>query len=302
MRFPEFEKEVLSIVAKFGCQDIVEYSDFDDPKDRDWVLFPTVEIKLGRFRMVIDVDERWGGVLRFNFDVTYPSKNRDKEDHSGMVFPRKYYPSYLPQEVKLRDYYYQMPATRYWDGRMKTIIEIVLKNRKNLERDCERICLRDERGNAKRHWEEWRSDAKVLEIENYNSGGIVQGIKQNQQSQYDTSPWHVGSNGTYRAFGDNEWIMIYRIKRRAQDSPCPIFQIVSIESFMKEKLMPSLDYKKISAQRKQRILDLLQSRDLVVVTNNFDEYGFVSQDAEFFPVGFHSWDAYLEDLFKDWLK
>ena len=95
--------------------------------------------------------------------------------------------------------------------------------------------------------------------------------------------------------------MTYRVKRRAQDAPCPLFQTVSIESFMKERLLPTLGYQRVSSQLKKRILEHLQSQQLIVVTKNFDEHGFVSQDAEFFPRGFQSWDAYLEDVFKDWL-
>lgn len=303
MRFPELEKEILELAANYGCQDLVKYSDYDDPRDKDWVIFPAIDVKLGRFRMRIDVDERWGGVLRFGFTVTYPSKRREGEVQSGMVFLRKYYPSYLPKDVKLRDFDYQMPVSRRdWENKMKSILEIALKNRKALEHDCEKACLRDEYGNAKKRWEEWRSDAKVLKIENHNDGEIVQGIKQDKQGQYDSSPLCFGSNGTYYVPGENKWIMKYRIKHRAQDAPCPISPIVPIESFMKEKLLPSLGYQRVSSQLKQRLIERLQSRKLIVVTRDFGEDGFVSQDAEFLPVGFTSWNAYLEDVFKDWLR
>lgn len=303
MECPEFKKDVFRLAAKYGCQDIVEYNDCEDPEDRDCVIFPNITVRLGRFRIDIDIDKRWGGVLRFDFSVTFFSKKYNEEDSRGMVFPKKYYPFYLPREVKPHNFFYHIPVTyENWNEKMISLLEAILKNRKALERDCEKSCLRDENGNSKRHWEEWRSDAKILEIENHNNGGIIQGITQKHQVNYDCFPGCVGSNGTYRVFGNNEWVLSYRIKYRAQGEPCPLFPIVSIEKFMKEKLMPSLGYKRVSPQLKQRILEHLQSQKLVVVTRDFGEDGFVDENAEFIPVGFSSWDAYYEDVFKDWLK
>lgn len=303
MKFPEFEKEVLEVAAKYSCLDIVEYQDYEDQKDKNWVILPTITIKLGRFRMHINADTRWDGVVQFHFSVIHPAPKRQELTSHGMVFPRKAYPSYLPQDVNLRGFDYQTHADcEDWAEKMKLLLEIALTNRKALERDCEQSCLRDELGNAKKRWEEWRSDAKILKIENYNDGGVVQGIKQDRQGAYDSSPWCAGSNGSYRVFGDNEWIMKYMIKRVSPDFPCPLVATLSIERFMKEQLMPSQGYQRVSPQFKQRILDRLQSRELVVVTRDFGEDGFVAQGAVFLPVGFHSWDAYLEDIFKDWLQ
>lgn len=87
------------MAAKYGSQDIVEYCDCEDPEDRDCVIFPNITVRLGRFKIDIDIDKRLGRVLRFAFSATFFSKKYNEEDSRGMVFPHKYYPFYLPREV-----------------------------------------------------------------------------------------------------------------------------------------------------------------------------------------------------------
>lgn len=303
MKFPEFRKQILGVIARYGCQSIVTYNDYDDHPDNNWVLFPAISIVLGRFLMDIDVDERWGGVLRFNFFVSVTKTGKDEPELYGLAFPRKDYPNYLPQRVKYYDGYYHMPVTMdNWQQGMQKILITVLENRKALERDCERACFRDKQGNSKKQWTEWKSSAKIISVDNRNSGGVIQGIKKNKQADYDSSPYCAGSNGSYRFFGENEWLMTIRVKRYSQDYLPPRKYWESMDCFMKQRLLPAIGRQRVSSNLKEDILKQLQKDKLTVVTKSFGIDGIVSEDATFLPVGFRSWDDYLETVFKDWLQ
>ena len=303
MKFPEFQKQIHSISARYGCENIVMYHDCDDYPGDKWIVFPAITINLGRFEMDIDVDARWGGVLRFNFFVSVTKTGKDEPDLYGLAFPRKNYPQYLPQGVKYYDCYYQIPVTMDdWQQKMHQLLIVVLENRKALEDDCERVCYRDKNGNSKKQWKEWKSSAKIIRVENMNSGGVIQGIKKDKQADYDCSPYCAGSNGSYRFFGENEWVMTVRVKRFSQDYPPPRNYWESIERFMKQRLLPAIGRQRVSSNLKEDILKQLQKDPLTVVTKSFGSDGIVSEDATFLPVGFRSWDDYLETVFKDWLQ
>ena len=303
MKFPEFQKQIHGVIARYGCQSVVTYNDYDDYPDKNWILFPVITIILGRFEMDIDVDERWGGVLRFNFFVSFTVAGKDEPELRGLAFPRKNYPHYLPQGVDYKNGYYQIPVTMDdWQQKMQQLLIIVLENRKTLEVDCERVCFRDQYGNSKKQWKEWKSSAKIISVENRNSGGVIQGIKKDKQAEYDSSPYCAGSNGSYRFFGENEWVMTVRIKMYSQDYPPPTNYMESIERFMKQRLLPAIGRQRVSSNLKEDILRQLQKDDLTVVTRSFGSDGIVSEDALFLPVGFRSWDDYLETVFKEWLQ
>jgi hypothetical protein len=143
---------------------------------------------------------------------------------------------------------------------------------------------------------DWKSPARLIDIHQESEKGFVQGIKKDEQSSYDSSPYLFGSNGTYVGHEEKYYVLKFKVLRPRQELFQPINGYINVEKLIREYYLPKMQRERMSSKLLEEINQRITNLKLDVVTRDFDKYGAVSINATYKPVGFDSWDDYLKSI------
>ena len=138
----------------------------------------------------------------------------------------------------------------------------------------------------------WKSPAIIADIHQESEKGFIQGIKKDEQSLYDNSPYLFGSNGTYLSPEEKYYVLKYKIPFSGKDQ----FHYANISTFIRDYYLPKIQRERMSSKLLEEINQRIANLKLDVITHDFDEYGAVSINATYIPIGFNSWVDYLKSI------
>ena len=142
----------------------------------------------------------------------------------------------------------------------------------------------------------WKSPAIIADIHQESEKGFIQGIKKDEQSLYDNSPYLFGSNGTYVGPEEKYYVLKFKVLRPGQELIQPINGYINVEKLIREYYLPKMQRERMSSKLLKEINQRITNLKLDVVTRDFDKYGAVSINATYKPIGFDSWDDYLKSI------
>lgn len=142
---------------------------------------------------------------------------------------------------------------------------------------------------------EWHTEARFFTIsKEMPIQRMVTGIKAPYQATYDSCYGLHGSNGTYVENANPEWVLKFRLRRLDFAVNESVSNQINIHQYITQKLMPRLDWGKITAGRLEQLNDALKSLTLKVVTREMTEAPCYRS---FVPVEYASWDDALDSIF-----
>ena len=184
-----------------------------------------------------------------------------------------------------------------WSQDVETILSNIKKNRPTLYHVLENSTLRFPDGMMKIKRKSWKSPARLIDIHQESEKGFVQGIKKNEQSLYDNSPYLFGSNGTYVGPEEKYYVLKFKVLRPRQELFQPINGYINVEKLIREYYLPKMQRERMSSKLLEEINERLSNTKLDVVTQDVDESGEASVYAKYLPQGFDSWEDYLKTVF-----
>jgi len=183
-----------------------------------------------------------------------------------------------------------------WYQDVETILSNIKKNRPTLYHVLDNSTLRFPDGMMKIKRKNWKSPARIIDIHQESEKGFVQGIKKDEQSSYDNSPYLFGSNGTYVGPEEKYYVLKFKVLRPGQELFQPINGYINVEKLIREYYLPKMQRERMSPKLLEEINQRITNLKLDVVTRDFDKYGAVSINATYNPIGFDSWDDYLKSI------
>ena len=183
-----------------------------------------------------------------------------------------------------------------WSQDVETILSNIKKNRPTLYHVLENSTLRFPDGMMKIKRKNWNSPARLIDIHQESEKEFVQGIKKDEQSSYDNSPYLFGSNGTYVGPEEKYYVLKFKVLRPRQELFQPINEYINVEKLIREYYLPKMQRERMSSKLLDEISQRITNLKLDVVTRDFDKYGAVSINATYNPIGFDSWDDYLKSI------
>lgn len=183
-----------------------------------------------------------------------------------------------------------------WYQDVETILSNIKKNRPTLYHVLDNSTLRFPDGMMKTRRTDWKSPARLIDIHQESEKGFVQEIKKDEQSSYDNSPYLFGSNGTYVGPEEKYYVLKFKVLRPSQERFQTINEYINVEKFIREYYLPKMQRERMSSKLLEEINQRIANLKLDVVTQDFDEYGAVSINATYVPIGFNSWEGYLRKI------
>ena len=183
-----------------------------------------------------------------------------------------------------------------WYQDVETILSNIKKNRPTLYHVLDNSTLRFPDGMMKTRRTDWKSPARLIDIHQESEKGFVQGIKKEEQSLYDNSHYLFGSNGTYVGPEEKYYVLKFKVLRPSQERFQTINEYINVEKFIREYYLPKMQRARMSSKLLEEINQRIANLKLDVVTQDFDEYGAVSINATYVPIGFNSWEGYLRKI------
>ena len=102
----------------------------------------------------------------------------------------------------------------------------------------------------------------------------------------------VRINGTYLSSEEKYYVLKYKIPFSGKEQ----FHYANISTFIREYYLPKMQRARMSSKLLEEINQRIANLKLDVVTQDFDEYGAVSINATYVPIGFNSWVDYLKSI------
>lgn len=94
------------------------------------------------------------------------------------------------------------------------------------------------------------------------------------------------------------YVLKFKVLRPRQELFQPINGYIYVEKLIREYYLPKMQRERMSSKLLEEINQRITNLKLDVVTQDFDKYGAVSINATYKPIGFDSWDDYLNQLYK----
>ena len=183
-----------------------------------------------------------------------------------------------------------------WSQNVETMLSNIKKNKANLYHVLDNSTLRFPDGMMKTRRTDWKSPARLIDIHQESEKGFVQGIKKDEQPLYDNSPYLFGSNGTYVSAEEKYYVLKFKVLRPGQELFQPINEYINVEKLIREYYFPKMQRERMSSKLLDEINQRIANLKLDVITHDFDEYGAVSINATYVPIGFNSWEGYLKTI------
>lgn len=214
------------------------------------------------------------------------------------IMPKKeYVPYFIIQNGKYHSGGYVFKLTKLTD--FSTIIikmvDLIRQNQSSLISFCDNSTNWNPDGTKKREFDSWKTDAKIIKIsKEIPIRRMIQGISKQKQSTYDNLPFLHGSNGTYIENTNAIWHLTFKVKRLAYEVDKPEYLTLNIHNYITSKLMPKIGWEKITANRLDRINDMIKNKSLKVITYDIEDPPIFR---EFIPAyANNNWESVLDEL------
>lgn len=252
----------------------------------------------------VDLDKYFRATIYFNFSLRGPfptayylafQQRRNADGLYGTIYPKRHL---VPEQVLNLGKYH---SGHYYISKGDSISEAgnaVINMVSNLTSELLTMCRKstpwynEEKMNET--LKEWRTEAKIVGIsKEMPIRHMVTGIKASQQSFYDSCYGCHGSNGTYVENANPEWVLKVRLRRLDFAVDESWTMNIDIHRYITHKLMPSLEWGKISAKRLEDINNSIKNRTVQVFTHNMDE-ALCYRD--FLPIDYSGWEDFLDSV------
>ena len=278
------EKNLLDVFEKFSDLQI-KY----EKGDKHYI-----DVKIEPYIICLEYNwkrEIWMSILHTIFD-----QNDEERDYP--IFPNaEDIGRLIYDDIKfVRGKYVINCSVDSWYQDVETILSNIKKNRPTLYHVLDNSTLRFPDGMMKTRRTDWKSPARIIDIHQESEKGFVQGIKKDEQSSYDNSPYLFGSNGTYVGPEEKYYVLKFKVLRPRQELFQPINEYINVEKLIREYYLPKMQRERMSSKLLEEINQRITNLKLDVVTRDFDKYGAVSINATYNPIGFDSWDDYLKSI------
>ena len=140
-----------------------------------------------------------------------------------------------------------------WSQDVETILSNIKKNRPTLYHVLENSTLRFSDGMMKIKRKSWNSPARLIDIHQESEKAFVQGIKKDEQSLYDNSPYLFGSNGTYVGPEEKYYVLKFKVLRPRQELFQPINEYINVEKLIREYYLPKMQRERMSSKLLEEI-------------------------------------------------
>lgn len=264
----------------------------------------TNSMRQHQLSVFIDLDKYFRAIIYFNFSLRGPFptayylafQQRRKADNAyGTIYPKRHL---VPEAIlNLGDYHhghYNITKGNSISEAGKTLIDMVINLTPELLTMCRKSTPWYNEEKINETLKEWRTEAKVVGIsKEMPIRHMVTGIKASHQASYDSCYGCHGSNGTYVENANPEWVLKVRLRRLdfAVDESWPME--IDIHQYITRKLMPSLEWGKITAKRLEDINNSIKNRTVQVFTRNMDDAPVYR---DFLPVEYSGWEDFLDSL------
>lgn len=211
------EKNLLDVFEKFSDLQI-KYEN-DDKHYIDVKIEPYVICLVYNWKREI-----WMSILHTIFD-----QNDEERDYP--IFPNaEDIGCLIYDNIKfVRGKYVINCSADSWSQDVETILSNIKKNRPTLYHVLENSTLRFPDGMMKIKRKIWNSPARLIDIHQESEKAFVQGIKKDEQSLYDNSPYLFGSNGTYVGPEEKYYVLKFIVLRPRQELFQPINEYINVE-------------------------------------------------------------------------
>ena len=149
---------------------------------------------------------------------------------------------------------------------VETILSNIKKNRPTLYHVLENSTLRFPDGKMKIKRKNWNSPARLIDIHQESEKEFVQGIKKDEQSSYDNSPYLFGTNGTYVGPEEKYYVLKFKVLRPGQELFQPINEYINVEKLIREYYLPKMQRERMSSKLLEEINQRITNLKLDVVT------------------------------------
>ena len=278
------EKNLLNIFERFGDLQI-KY----EKEDKYYI-----DIKIDPYVVCLEYNwkqEIWMSIQHITIDRNY-------EERPYPIFPdADLLISLIHDNLKfVKGKYVIGSSVESWPQTIGEILSNIKKNLNALSPVLDNSTLRFLDGTMKIKRKNWKSPARLIDIHQESEKGFVQGIKKDEQPLYDNSPYLFGSNGTYVSPEEKYYVLKFKVLRPRQELFQSINEYINVEKFIREYYLPKIQRERMSSKLLEEINQRIANLKLDVVTQDFDEYGAVSINATYVPIGFNSWEGYLRKI------
>lgn len=253
----------------------------------------------------IDLDKYFRATIYLNFSLRgkFPTayylafqQRRSADGLYGTIYPKRHL---VPEQVlNIGEYHFGHYSISKGDSISdagNVIIQMVIDLTPMLLTMCRKSTQWYNKERMNETLREWHTEARFFTIsKEMPIQRMVTGIKAPYQATYDSCYGLHGSNGTYVENANPEWVLKFRLRRLDFAVNESVSNQINIHQYITQKLMPRLDWGKITAGRLEQLNDALKSLTLKVVTREMTEAPCYRS---FVPVEYASWDDALDSIF-----
>lgn len=236
--------------------------------------------------------------FKTKFDIKYYLEFEQLIEGEGDEYWRSIVPKkqFMPKEIlalgKYKDSRYNIEQGSTISEAGINAINKVLKHRQQLLEMCIASTCWNSDGSLKYNLKDWKTDAQLIKItKEMPVAHLTTGIKKDNQSIYDGAYGIHGSNGTYVENVNPEWILEFRVKKLGIEVDGSEKRCVNIHDYIRHKLMPRLEWGKITEQRLDLLNNKIHGQKLKVLTYDMDKAPIYR---EFKPLEYKDWDEALD--------
>ena len=228
------EKNLLDVFEKYSDLQI-KYK----KEDKHYI-----DVKIEPYIICLEYNwkqEIWMSILHTIFD-----KNDEERDYP--IFPNaEDVGRLIYDDIKfVKGKYVINCSVDSWYQDVETILSNIKKNRPTLYHVLDNSTLRFPDGMMKTRRTDWKSPARIIDIHQESEKGFVQGIKKDEQSSYDNSPYLFGSNGTYVGPEEKYYVLKFKVLRPGQELFQPINGYINVEKLIREYYLPKMQRERMS--------------------------------------------------------
>jgi hypothetical protein len=265
----------------------------------------TDSMRAHQLSVFIDLDKYFRAIIYFNFSFRdqFPTayylafqQRRNADGLYGTIYPKRHL---VPEQVlNIGEYHsghYSISKGNSISDAGDAVIQMIINLTPSLLLMCHKSTPWYNEELMNETLREWHTEARLFGIaKEMPIRRMVTGIKAPYQPTYDSCYGLHGSNGTYVENVNPEWVLKFRLRRLdfAVDESVP--DQINIHQYITQKLMPRLDWGKITAGRLEQLNNALKNHTIKVVTREMEEAPYYRS---FVPTEYASWDDALDSIF-----
>ncbi len=186
----KMEEDIKLIQEKNLLNVFERYSDLQIKYEKEDKHYINVKIE----QYVICLEYNWKQEIWMSIQHTVFDQNDEERDYP--IFPNaEDIGRLIYDNIKfVKGKYVINCSVDSWYQDVETILSNIKKNRPTLYHVLDNSTLRFPDGMMKIKRKNWKSPARIIDIHQESEKGFVQGIKKDEQSSYDNSPYLFGSN------------------------------------------------------------------------------------------------------------